>query len=152
MRSRAFSSVGALNASLSFCFDYDLWIRLSRAHGFAFLDEYLATSRMHAANKTLGGREQVFEESIAVLASQYGFVPFQLVYSHLCHLRDGRDQFFVPLQPSVGSYLGALTVGLRLNRSRRLRYMREWLSAMSFGGFLRMARRQCWAPPRRDRP
>ena len=142
LRARAFRDVGGLDTSLSCSFDYDLWIRLADSHGFAFTEEYFASSRMHASNKTLGRRQQVFEETIAVLARHYGYVPFRLIYSYFCYKRDGRDQFYDVLRPSLSAYVMTLPAGLRLNRAHPLRYVREWGTAMSFEGLLRTVRRQ----------
>jgi hypothetical protein len=86
---------------------------------------------MHRDNKSLGSRAKVFEENIAVLRRHYGYVPLNWVYGYLSYLRDGRDQFFEPLQHSPAAYLAALPAGLRYNYRRPWRYLREWGSRLS---------------------
>lgn len=139
MRSAAFESAGRLNPGLRYAFDYDLWIRLSRTARFKAVSEVLAASRMHRDNITLGSRRRVFEENIAVLQRHYGYVPMNWVYSYLTYRRDGRDQFFEPLQHSVAAYLASLPAGLRYNYRHPWRYLREWGSRLTVDN-LRRAR------------
>jgi glycosyltransferase involved in cell wall biosynthesis len=128
VRREAIETVGMLNAALRASFDYDLWIRLAKRYRFAYVPEYLATSRMHPENKTLRNRPLVFQESVALLAQHYGYVPVSWVYGHLSFLRDRRDQFFEPLRDSITTYLLSLPVGIRWNYRHPLRYFVEWLS------------------------
>ena len=59
----------------------------------------------------------------------YGYVPFPWVFGYARWRRDGRDQFFEPLRPTLRNYLTSLPLGLRLNSSRRFRFFAEWLTA-----------------------
>jgi len=120
--------VGWLDSSLHSAFDYDLWIRLARRHVFSYMPKLLAHSRMHRANKSLGQRREVFEESMAVLQRHYGYVPVNWVYGYLCYRLDRRDQFFEPLRHSAPAYLASLFVGAGYNRRHPARYAREWLA------------------------
>jgi glycosyltransferase involved in cell wall biosynthesis len=129
IRREAVEAVGLLNDRLRASFDYDLWIRLAKRYRLAHIPEYLATSRMHRENKTLGQRRTVFMESMALLERHYQYVPVRWVYGYLSFLRDQRDQFFEPLQHSLVTYLLALPAGLRHNRAHPLKYIREWLAA-----------------------
>ena len=126
LRREAFAAVGMLDPDLHFAFDYDLWIRLARDRRFDAMQETLAMSRMHRANKSLGGRRGVFEENIAVLRRHYGYVPLNWIYAYLTYLRDGRDQFFEPFRHSAAAYLKSLVVGLRYNSRHPLRFVQEW--------------------------
>lgn len=137
MRREAAEAAGLLDASLRVSFDYDLWIRLSKAYPLAYVPELLAKSRMHRENKTLAQRRAVFEESIGLLSRYYGYVPVPWVYGQLCYRRDGRDQFFEPLRHSVLTYLRALGVGLRYNRAHHGKYFRQWLATLNLKGLLR---------------
>jgi glycosyltransferase involved in cell wall biosynthesis len=139
MRRGALQAVGMLRTELQVSFDYDLWIRLAQRFPMARVPEYLATSRMHAENKTLAQRQTMFRESMGLLARHYGYVPVRWVYGYLAYLRDGRDQFFQPLHHSVATYLRALPVGLRYNRSHPARYLREWLGALKPRNLRRVA-------------
>jgi len=137
IRREAFELAGRMDPNLNFAFDYDLWIRLSRIYPMRRIGAVLATSRMHKANKTVGQRRAVLQETLRVLRSHYGYVPFQPIHAYSCYLVDGRDQFFEPPRPSVFKYLLSLFVGLRYNLARPFRFFGEWASVMSFGGLVR---------------
>ena len=136
-RRDAFENVGGIDPRLDLTFDYELWMRLARIHKFQRIDRELALSRMHAANKSLGRRREVFRETFSVLRRHYGYVPFSWIYGYLCYRADGRDQFYQPLQPSVLRYLQSLPAGLIWNRSSMVRYLVEWLGVMSWAGLTR---------------
>lgn len=140
-RRDAFENAGGIDPRLNLTFDYELWMRLARTYEFQRIDGELALSRMHAANKTLGWRREVFRETFCVLRRNYGYVPFSWIYGYLCYLADGRDQFFEPLEPSVLRYLQSLPAGLMWNRSAMGRYLAEWLGVMSWAGLARRIRR-----------
>lgn len=74
LRREVFKLVELPDPTLRYCMDYDLWIRLSEYCEIGFLDAYLATSRMYAENKTLGEREGVFREIMAVSKKHFGSV------------------------------------------------------------------------------
>jgi glycosyltransferase involved in cell wall biosynthesis len=137
LRKSAFEQAGMLDSTLQCAFDYDLWIRMASNYRFLQLEQYLATSRMHGANKTLGSRSQVFAESIQILKRHYGYVPFQWIYGDCCYLVDRRDQFYRPLQPSFFKYLLSLPFGCWHNRGQMKRFVREWWSATTLRGFVR---------------
>ena len=122
MRKDAFRRPAQLDATLHWAFDYEFWIRLSRVGPFAADQACLARSRMHAANKTLGSRRQVFQENIRILRRHYQYVPVHWVYGYLSHLRDRRDQFFQPLRRSAVVYLASLPAGSYYNRGKLRRY------------------------------
>ena len=139
MRREAARAVGFLDASLESAFDYDLWIRLSRLYPFRAIPVYLACSRMHRRNKSLGQKRRMFEESIQLLRRHYGYVPVPWVYGYVSFLRDRGDQFFTPLRPSPAAYLRSLAVGSRYNARHLLRYWKEWLRPLRpsrMGGIL----------------
>ncbi len=69
-----FQVIDLPDPKLRFAMDYDLWIRLSEFFGVGFLDEYLATSRMYAENKTLGERDGVYQEIMEVSQRHFGKV------------------------------------------------------------------------------
>lgn len=126
MRSDAFRRAGMLDANDHFAFDYDLWIRLAREADFEYLNEPLALSRMHSANKTLGARKQILKAGMNVLKKHYGYVPFSWVYSYVNYILHPRDQFFEPMQGSVTTFLLSLPAGCWINRKRMPNYVREW--------------------------
>jgi glycosyltransferase involved in cell wall biosynthesis len=119
-----------LDPDVNRSFDYDLWIRMARLGvRFDCIPDYLANSRMHSGAKTLSEREEVFQASMHLLERHYGYIPFPWVFGYTAWRRDRRDQFFEPLQPTIGNYLAALPMGLRLNPARPLRFFGEWLRA-----------------------
>lgn len=128
LRREAFERAGMLDTRLKCSFDYDLWIRMSHLYRFGRLEQPLATSRMHAANKTLGQRARTFEESIRILKRHHGYVPFQWIFARCCYLVDGRDQFYEPLRPSILKYALSLPFGCWHNRTCMARYISEWSS------------------------
>jgi glycosyltransferase involved in cell wall biosynthesis len=78
VRRSAFDRFGALDESLRYCMDYELWLRFARGGArFAYLREKLAGSRMHATNKTLGERVAVHAEISAMLRRHLGHVPWR---------------------------------------------------------------------------
>src|SRR6266404_4212123 len=112
-------------------------MRLARSYEFRRISGTLASSRMHAANKTLGQRREVFRETFRGLRRHYGYVPFQWIYGYLCFRADGRDQFFEPFQPSMLRYLESLPAGVWMNRAAIGRYLAEWWAVMSWAGLRR---------------
>jgi glycosyltransferase involved in cell wall biosynthesis len=137
VRSEAFRNLGGLDPMLELAFDYEFWMRFSRLYTLKKIDQPLAYSRMHAANKSLGRKKEVFEETFRVLHQHYGYVPFSWVYSYLCFLADGRDQFYEPIKPSLARYAASLPRGLALNRRAMARYLAEWSGAMNWRGLQR---------------
>lgn len=119
-----------LDPDVNYSFDYDLWIRMAKQGvRFRMIPQYLAGSRMHQEGKTLKERDIVFQASMSLLQRHYGYVPFTWAFGHAAFLRDGRDQFFEPVHYSLRNYLASLPEGLRLNPTRRLRFLGDWLSA-----------------------
>jgi len=119
-----------LDPDVNQSFDYDLWIRMARQNfRFASIPQYLANSRMHRGAKTIRERADVFRASMQLLQRHYGYVPFNWVFGYTAYRRDGRDQFFQPLDLSPRNYLASLPTGLHINPTHRLRFLAEWLLA-----------------------
>lgn len=75
-RRSAFEKVGGLDSSLSWTFDYDLWLKLAWSHRVGFIDGVLAQARIHSAAKTTtGGLPRLLE--IETVARRHGrrYVP-----------------------------------------------------------------------------
>jgi glycosyltransferase involved in cell wall biosynthesis len=141
IRRSAMESVGMLNAELQASFDYDLWIRIAKRYRLLHIPEYLAASRMHVENKTLGQRKIVFKESIDLLRRHYKYVPVRWVYGYLSFLRDRGDQFFEPLRHSISTYLLSLPAGMRYNYRHPFKYLAEWMSAVKPSNLPKLWRR-----------
>lgn len=130
---KAFETVGMIDENLHFALDYDLWIRIGREFHAYKLDDYLATSRMYGANKTLSARRKVYEEIFEIARRHYKYVPHEWVQGYCCHLLDGRDQFFARSRPSAASHLLSLVKGMMLNPGRRKRYFADWKQGCGIG-------------------
>lgn len=137
LRRTAFQEAGLMNVALHFTFDYDLWIRIAKRHTMQKIDRFLATSRMHRENKTIGQRRAVLRESMALLSTHFGYVPYKWASAYACHLVDGRDQFFEPTALSSKSYALTLLIGLRHNLRHPIRFLREWVQLISLRGLVR---------------
>jgi len=110
-------------------FDYDLWVRMTKAgFRFAHIGEYLANSRMHRGAMTISQRLPLFRATMDLLRRHYGYVPLSWIFGYTAYRIDYRDQFFEPLQPSLWKYLAALLVGLCWNRRHPFRFLGEWLA------------------------
>jgi glycosyltransferase involved in cell wall biosynthesis len=131
LRRDAFEAVGMLDVGLRVAFDYDLWIRLAEKFALAAVPDRLAMSRMHRANLSLGHRRRALEETILLLRRHFGYVPLNWIYCYLSFLRDGRDQFFEPLEPAPLVFLSSFFVGTNYNRRHFGRYWREWVSELA---------------------
>src|SRR5258708_19656061 len=123
IRRPAFEAAGKLDINLQVAYDYALWMRMPGK--WLCIGDYLATSRMHAANKTLSNRKTGYRESIEALSRNYGYVPFQWIYGYPCYLVDGRDQFHDPIRPSIFKFALSLPMGFWRNRRRPGRYWKE---------------------------
>jgi hypothetical protein len=77
IRRRIWEQVGGLDESLHMCLDYDLWWRISKLGPIGSLDDVLACSRDHAATKTRGHQDRLYEEAFPVLLRHLGYVPWQ---------------------------------------------------------------------------
>jgi glycosyltransferase involved in cell wall biosynthesis len=77
LRREILQSVGYLDANLHTCLDYEFWIRIGKAFEsrIVFLDDYLATSRLYAENKTLSLRKLTYQETMQVARRHFGYVP-----------------------------------------------------------------------------
>jgi glycosyltransferase involved in cell wall biosynthesis len=128
-RASAYRRCG-LDPDVNFSFDYDLWIRMAKQGiRFDMIPQYLAGSRMHHGAKTINDRDTVFQASMGLLQRHYGYVPFSWAFGYTAFLHDRRDQFFQPMQYSLRNYLASLPAGLRLNPTKRVRFLGDWLTA-----------------------
>ncbi len=137
---QALASVGYLNDCLLSAFDYDLWIRLAQRYPFVRGNGDWALSRMHRRNKSLGDKDRMFAESMALLQHYFGYLPVNWVYGELAYARQRTDQFFSPLAHSAALYWAALPAGWRRNPGRRLAYSREWVAVAGQGAARCLAR------------
>jgi len=81
-RRRLVAKAGLLDKHLSYCMDYEYWLRLGVLTRFARIPAVLAGSRMYQANKTLGARVSVHREINDMLLRTIGDVPDRWIYAY----------------------------------------------------------------------
>ena len=82
-RRRVVEQYGLLDETLSYCMDYEYWLRLGRAGvRFAYLEKKLAGSRLYADNKTLGSRVKVHKEINDMFKRMFGKVPDRWLFNY----------------------------------------------------------------------
>lgn len=76
LRAGVLAEVGQLDVNLQASMDYDLWIRMGKrfAARIAFIDDYLATSRMYPENKTHAILDRVLRENLVLLQKHFAYV------------------------------------------------------------------------------
>ncbi|RMG41200.1 MAG: glycosyltransferase, partial [Methanobacteriota archaeon] len=67
----AWKDVGPLNEDLNYCFDLDLWLRISMKYSFIKLERVLSHATVHDAAKTTADRDRMRVE-ICLLIMKYG--------------------------------------------------------------------------------
>jgi glycosyltransferase involved in cell wall biosynthesis len=81
-RRRLVEKAGLLDQHLSYCMDYEYWLRLGALTPFARIPAVLAGSRMYQDNKTLRARVAVHREINDMLLRTIGDVPDQWIYAY----------------------------------------------------------------------
>jgi glycosyltransferase involved in cell wall biosynthesis len=127
IRRDVFEQAGGLDAGLEVCYDYELWMRVAQRHALRRIPQALASSRMHAANKSLGHRRTLYREAFRILRKHYGYVPYPWAYGYANLLLHRRDQFFQPMGHSASAFALSLPLGLRCNWNTPGRFLDEWL-------------------------
>jgi glycosyltransferase involved in cell wall biosynthesis len=89
LRRRVLDEVGYLDEGLHFCMDLDLWIRIGKNRQIGYLNEYLATSRLHSDAKTVAKTKDAYIELIKTIKKYYGHVTV-LVIDGYVHALLGR--------------------------------------------------------------
>jgi Glycosyl transferase family 2 len=84
-RRDAYLASGGLDSTLRTAFDFELWLRLFKAHpgGIGFVDAVQAQTRLHAGAITLRLREKVALEGMEVLHRHLGSAPPHWLLTHL---------------------------------------------------------------------
>lgn len=65
-RAGLFRSVGALDISLSFAFDYDLWVRLAKISELLYVPRQWANFRLHEQGKSVMNDDRFYPEMLRV--------------------------------------------------------------------------------------
>lgn len=75
IRKETFDKVGGIDESFHFCMDYELWMRICNHYPMGFIEDILATSRMHKGSKTMTQYHSVgLLEIIRASIKNYGSV------------------------------------------------------------------------------
>jgi glycosyltransferase involved in cell wall biosynthesis len=108
VRRAALDRVGLLDEQYDFAMDFDLWIRLGRVFPAAYVDEYWAAFRFHAASKSVAQIDRFWREQRQISRKHGGKVLSGHLRAHLLrrHPKAGRQ------------YLRAAS-GARLLRARQ---------------------------------
>lgn len=94
-RRDAFLALGGLDTSLKAAFDFEMWLRMFKAHpqGIGFIPSVQAQSRLHAGGITLRFRERVAMEGMQVIARHVGPPPSHWLLTHFGELCDQHPFF-----------------------------------------------------------
>jgi glycosyltransferase involved in cell wall biosynthesis len=134
MRRDVFEGVGGMNPDLHFALDYDLWIRIAQLTSMLKVDDYLANSRLHRDNKTLGQRGKIYREIMAVAASHYGYVPLDWILGYASYLAEPkRNAQFESARPSWLKFCLSLVLGAYVNRRSLRPFLQEWSAHVGVG-------------------
>jgi glycosyltransferase involved in cell wall biosynthesis len=74
--------LGALDETLQYCMDYELWLRYGKYNYFQYLQDRLAGSRMYSGNKTSSQPFAAHREISGMLLQKLGFVPLRWVFAY----------------------------------------------------------------------
>ncbi len=133
VRREAFERAGAVNPSLHYVLDYDLWLRLAAIGPFVRIEPFLARSRVHAGSKSVSNRKAFYREVFSMLRSHYGYVPYEWVQGYASSLIEPGDQFFTEPRHTFAASGLALALGSWINRRRPGVFFRDWLAHRSIG-------------------
>lgn len=124
-RRRLVHEHGLLDESLSYCMDYEYWLRLGKAGvRFGYLEARLAGSRLYAENKTLGARVKVHREINDMFKRLFGRVPDKWLFNYAHAVveerssKEGNARTFA-IQVGAVSFLSALKWNRRVSAAMR---------------------------------
>jgi len=124
-RRDVFEECGMLNPDLRFAMDYDLWIRIARRYPLVKIDAFLANSRLHGDAKTVKQTAAAMQETIGVLKSHYGYVPYNWLYGYMHHRLTGQSVARERPRLAMGSASASFALGLAHNWRHPIRYGRD---------------------------
>lgn len=84
-RREIIEEIGLLDEKLTYCMDYEYWLRIGKRYTFAFINQKLAGSRLYRENKTLGNRVAVHQEIVAMQKKVLGRANPKWIYN-LAHI------------------------------------------------------------------
>jgi glycosyltransferase involved in cell wall biosynthesis len=116
-RRKLITQYGMLDKSLSFCMDYEYWLRLAlKGVRFAYLPELLAGSRLHPQTKTMSSPLKATEEALRMLKMHNEFVPLRwLINFAVCSVKHSSSWRFPAPRFVMATYCIALRKAFQLN-------------------------------------
>lgn len=121
-RREVFEECGMLDDKLQFALDYDLWIRIAKRYPMVQVDTFLANSRLHGGAKTVKQTAAAMRETIGVLQSHYGYVPYNWLYGYAHHRLTGQAVARERPHFAIGSACVSFALGLAHNWRHPVRY------------------------------
>lgn len=83
-RREIFSDVGFFNEKLNFTMDYDYWLRISKIYPLGFIDDYLASFRIHDQSKSSRNVKSAFDEDyLTAVRHNKASLPFHHLHNRL---------------------------------------------------------------------
>jgi len=106
-RTEALKAIGLLDVGLHTCMDYELWIRMGKRFEskIAFIETYLATSRMYGENKTLSLRDLIYKENMSIIDKHFGYVPARWIIHSILEVFQTTEIRSLPKMLSRRSYV-----------------------------------------------
>ena len=96
LRRNTLDAAGGLDESLTYCMDYDLWIRLIRMSGNINLrEDVLSGYRLHAESKTVGSYTKMALEKIRINRRYTKDVMNRVIYAHYWYIIEGFVKSFI---------------------------------------------------------
>ncbi len=116
-RRKLIAQYGMLDESLSFCMDYEYWLRLAlKGVCFAHIPEVFAGSRLYPQTKTMSSPLKATEEALHMLKKHLGYVPTQwLINFAVCSVKHSTSWRFPDPRFVVTAYATALKKAFQLN-------------------------------------
>jgi glycosyltransferase involved in cell wall biosynthesis len=96
LRRNTLDAAGGLDESLTYCMDYDLWIRLIRISDTINLGETILSGyRLHEESKTVGSYTKMALEKIRVNRRYTKDIMNKVIYAHYWYIIEGFIKSFV---------------------------------------------------------
>lgn len=116
-RRRVVDNYGMLDESLTYCMDYEYWLRLGKAgERFAYIEEKLAGSRMYAENKTSRAQLEVHKEVNDMLKRHFGTVPDSWLFGY-AYTGVNNNRQSLAMVITLHAWIRVIIASLRWNRS-----------------------------------
>jgi glycosyltransferase involved in cell wall biosynthesis len=82
VKKEVFNTIGGIDESLYFCMDYDFWMKAAKRYQVGYINENLATSRLHSEAKTVREMNRIgFLEIFKVSNRNFGTVSNHWVWA-----------------------------------------------------------------------